>query len=90
MSIQNLSVEEIRAEVKKVVAKITEIEVEEIGDQDAFVDDLELDSLSLMEIGVELDYTYKIGASEERLQSLRTVQDAVELVQQHLAGVAVS
>ena len=80
-----MDVEQIRGKIKEVISNVTNIAPEEIGDSASFVDDLQLDSLSLLEIGVDVDYEFKLGVPEERLGELRTVQDAVELVQQCLA-----
>ena len=75
----------IRDKVKEIIANVSSIDPQEIGDKASFVDDLQLDSLSLLEIGVDVDYEFKLGVPEERLQELRTVQDTVELVQERLA-----
>ena len=80
-----MDVEQIRGKIKEIISNVTSIDPEEIGDQASFIDDLQLDSLSLLEIGVDVDYEFKLGVPEERLGELRTVQDAVELVQQCLA-----
>lgn len=80
-----MDVEQIRSKIKDVISNVTNIDPAEIGDRASFVDDLQLDSLSLLEIGVDVDYEFKLGVPEERLGELRTVQDAVELVQQCLA-----
>ena len=80
-----MEVQEIRGKIKEVIANVTSMDPEEIGDKAHFIDDLQLDSLSLLEIGVDVDYEFKLGVPEERLGELRTVQDAVELVQQCLA-----
>lgn len=83
-----MSTAEIRAKVKEIVANITNIAAPEIADEAKFVEDLQLDSLSLLEIGVDVDYEFKLGIPEERLQSLRTVQDAVLLVESRLGELA--
>ena len=83
-----MDVEEIRGKIKEVIANVTSMDPEEIGDKAHFIDDLQLDSLSLLEIGVDVDYEFKLGVPEERLGELRTVQDSVELVQQVLAEKA--
>lgn len=75
---------EIRAKIKEIISNVTSIEPEEIADNAHFIDELELDSLSLMEIGVDVDFEFKLGVPEERLQDLRTVQDSVDLVLEHL------
>ena len=72
--------EEIRSKIKEIIANVTNIDPHEISDNASFVEDLELDSLSLLEIGVDVDYEFKLGVPEERLQELRTLQDTVDLV----------
>ena len=83
-----MNVEEIRAKIKEVISNVTNIDPSEIGDKASFVDDLQLDSLSLLEIGVDVDYEFKLGVPEERLGELRTVQDSVDLVLEVLAKKA--
>ncbi|MEM7583190.1 MAG: phosphopantetheine-binding protein [Acidobacteriota bacterium] len=83
-----MDVEQIRGKIKEVISNVTNIDPSEIGDKASFVEDLQLDSLSLLEIGVDVDYEFKLGVPEERLSELRTVQDTVDLVQQCLADRA--
>lgn len=78
----------IRQKIKEVIANVTSIDPGEIGDSDAFVDDLDLDSLSLLEIGVDIDYEFKLNLPEERMRELRTVEDAVRLVIQRRQELA--
>lgn len=76
----------IRARIKELISKVTEIDVGEISNSASFVEDLQLDSLSLLEIGVEVDFEFKLGVPEERLAELATVQDSVDLVLECLAA----
>ena len=71
---------QIRAKIKDIIANVANLDASTIADSADFFDDLGLDSLSLLEIGVDLDYEFKLGVPEERLQELRTVQDSVNLV----------
>ena len=75
-----MNVDEIRARIKEIIADVAFLDPAEIGDEARFVEDLGLDSLSLLEIGVEVDFEYKLGVSDERLKELRSVRDSVELV----------
>ena len=74
-----MDVAEVREKVKEIIANVTNIDPAEIADDAHFIDDLQLDSLSLLEIGVDVDYEFRLGVPEERLQELRTVQDSVDL-----------
>lgn len=82
------STEEVRNQVKEIISRVTGIDVAQIADDASFTDDLDLDSLSLLEIGVDVDYAFKLGVPEERLQGLRTVDDSVRLVIETLGGRA--
>lgn len=77
---------DIRVKVKEIISNVTNIDVEDIADDASFVEDLQLDSLSLLEIGVDVDYEYKLGVPEEELGRLRTVADAVDLVMRTIAA----
>lgn len=83
-----MDVAAVRTKVKQIIANVTNIDPSQIADDASFVEDLNLDSLSLLEIGVDVDYEFKLGVPEERLQQLRTVQDSVDLVMQTLAEKA--
>lgn len=76
----------IRDRVKRIIFNVTRIPVERIGDRVAFREDLELDSLSLLEIGVDLDYEFQLGLEdlEQRLGDLPTVEHVVGFVRQRL------
>ncbi|WP_405161023.1 meromycolate extension acyl carrier protein AcpM [Nocardia sp. NBC_01499] len=73
--------EEIVAGIAEIVEEVTGIEVSEVQLERSFVDDLEIDSLSLVEIAVQLEDKYSVKIPDEDLASLRTVGDAVAYVQ---------
>lgn len=75
----------VRTKIKEIISAISSIPVEDIADDASYQDDLALDSLTLLEIGVDVDYEFKLGLPEERLQHIRSVQDAVDVVMQALA-----
>ncbi len=73
----------ILTKIKEIIADVANLDPGEIGD-DATFEELSLDSLSLLEIGVDVDYQFKLGVPDERLKELRSVKDTLELVQQVL------
>lgn len=79
-----MDAEEIRATVKQSISKVTAIRPESISDSASYVDDLGLDSLSILEIAVDVESRFKFQASDEELSSIRTVADTVELVRKRL------
>jgi acyl carrier protein len=72
--------DEIRRVVKGLIAKVTDLAPEDIADNASFREDLELDSLAMIEIGVHVDHAYKLRLTEEEMGSLGTVDDAVNMV----------
>jgi acyl carrier protein len=74
--------EVITVKVKQIIGSITGISPEGIGDTASFVDDLGLDSLAILEIVVDVEKAFKIGATDEELQSVRSIQDTVNLILQ--------
>jgi acyl carrier protein len=77
---------DIRNKVKDAIAKISDINPEDIADIASFKDDLGLDSLVLLEIAVEIEMQFGLEVNEEDLKQLQTVQDAVGFVQHALVG----
>ena len=75
----------ITATVKEIIAKITGCSAESIPDSATFVDDLGLDSLAILEIAVDVENAFKIRASDEELQTIRSIADSVALIQRHMS-----
>jgi acyl carrier protein len=73
----------ITDKVKTIVANITGVPLESIADSATFVDDLGLDSLAILEIVVDVEKEFKIRASDEELQSVRSIEDSVGLIIRH-------
>ncbi|MEV6102240.1 meromycolate extension acyl carrier protein AcpM [Nocardia sp. NPDC051981] len=73
--------EEIVAGIAEIVEEVTGIEAAEVAIEKSFVEDLDIDSLSLVEIAVQLEDKYSVKVPDEDLASLRTVGDAVAYVQ---------
>jgi acyl carrier protein len=84
----NVTSEEIRSEVKKLIAEVTEREPEEITDTALFADELGVDSLMAMEVMVAVDKKYKINIPEDEFAKIKNVNDTVEVVQRHIASAA--
>lgn len=79
-----MDVAEMKMKIKEIISNITNIDPEEIGDAESFTQDLDLDSLSLLEIGVDVDYEFQLGLPEERMRGIDSVNQTVELVRETL------
>lgn len=76
----------IRETIRQSVNRITGIAPAQILDSSNYRQDLGLDSLSALEVVVDVEYAYKIKVPEERIQSIQTVQDTIAVVQEYLAA----
>lgn len=70
----------IKGKIKAIIANVIARDPGEIPDRANFVDDLQLESLDLLEIAVDVDYEFKLGMPEERLLAMGSVDDYTELV----------
>ena len=75
---------EVRSKVKQIIFQVTNIAPEKIGDTQSYTRELGLDSLSLMEIGVDVDYEFQLGLSDEAMRGLDSVDDTVALIERQL------
>lgn len=73
--------ESIVAGIAEIIEEVTGIDPAEVTLEKRFVDDLEIDSLSLVEIAVQLEDRYEVKIPDEDMGALRTVGDAVAYVQ---------
>lgn len=76
-----LSQEEIISNLAEIIEEVTGIEPSEVTVEKSFVDDLDIDSLSMVEIAVQTEDKYGIKIPDEDLTSLNTVGDVVAYVQ---------
>jgi acyl carrier protein len=80
--------QEIRDKVKGIIGNVAGLDPKKIGDGDHFRDDLNLDSLSLLEIGVDVDMAFQLGLPDERYKEIDSLPAMVDLVQGRLAEAA--
>ncbi|AWH95100.1 acyl carrier protein [Dietzia psychralcaliphila] len=72
---------EIITGLAEIVEEVTGIEPSEVTPEKSFVDDLDIYSLSMVEIAVQTEDRYGVEIPDEDLAKLRTVQDAVDYIQ---------
>lgn len=80
-----IDVSQIRDTIRESVHRITGIKPSDILDTSSYREDLGLDSLSALEVVVDIEYAYKIKVTEDRIQAIKTVQDTIDVVQEYLA-----
>lgn len=86
MAPKQVTAEEIRSAVRRLVAEITERSPDEVSDTALFLEDLGIDSLMAIEMLVAVDKKYRIQIPEEEFGTIKNVNDAVAVVQRHLGN----
>lgn len=80
-----------RAEVLQVVrdkaVEMLEVDADDVQEDKSFVDDLQVDSLSLVEYTMELEDTFAIELPEDELTDVATIGAFVDVIEAKLAAV---
>ena len=76
-----LSNDEVLAGLAEIVAEETGIDAADVQLDKSFTDDLDIDSLSMVEIAVQTEDKYGVKIPDEDLAGLRTVGDVVNYIQ---------
>jgi acyl carrier protein len=76
-----LTEQEILAGVGKIVNEITGIPAAEVTPEKSFVDDLDIDSLSMVEIAVAAQDEFGVEIPDDQLKHLKTVKDVINFIQ---------
>lgn len=72
--------EEIIAGIAEIIEEVTGIEPSEVTPEKSFVDDLDIDSLSMVEIAVQAEDKFGVKIPDDELANLKTVGDAVNYI----------
>ncbi|MCL5257000.1 MAG: acyl carrier protein [Chloroflexi bacterium] len=70
--------------VRKIAAEQLGVDEGEVAMESSFIEDLNADSLDLVELIMSLEEEFGMEISDEEAESLVTVGDAVEYIQDHL------
>jgi len=77
--------EDIKLEIRKLIAEIVERDEEEISDEANFVEDLGMDSMMALEILAAIEKKYKVQIPEEKLMKITNLRQTAELAIEFLA-----
>jgi acyl carrier protein len=67
--------------VVKLVSEATKIEADKIKLETSFIDDLNLDSLDIVELMMKMEDEFGVEIPEEQAEKLKTVGDVVKYLQ---------
>jgi acyl carrier protein len=69
--------------LKKLIVEQLGVDEEEVTPQASFVEDLNADSLDLVELIMSLEEEFGMEISDEDAEKIQKVQDAVDYIEEH-------
>ncbi|MGZ3637491.1 MAG: acyl carrier protein [Ktedonobacterales bacterium] len=79
----SVSKDDILAKLKPLIADQLGVDEAEVKEDASFTEDLNADSLDLVELIMSLEEQFKLQISDEDAEKITTVGEAVEYIQEH-------
>jgi acyl carrier protein len=79
-------VRQIEQEIIEIVSGVSGIDEAEINPDADLMKDLEIDSIKAIEITVAIEKKFKVAVRDEDVPNIRTIRQAVELLNRLLVG----
>ena len=73
--------QQIQKGLGEIIEEIAGVPADEVTPDKSFVDDLDIDSLSMVEIAVAAQDKFGVEIPDDELKNLKTVRDVVHFVQ---------
>jgi acyl carrier protein len=75
------SSDEIREGLAAILAEVADVNADDVTDDKRFTDDLDVDSLSMVEVAMAAEEKFGVKIPDDELPKLKTVGDAVSYIQ---------
>ena len=79
----SMSKEDILTKLRPIIAEQLGVEESEVKDDSSFTEDLNADSLDLVEMIMSLEEQFKLQISDEDAEKITTVNEAVDYIYDH-------
>jgi len=79
----SMTKEDILAKLKPIIAEQLGVDESEVKEDASFTEDLNADSLDLVELIMSLEEQFKLQISDEDAEKITTVGEAVEYISEH-------
>ncbi len=78
-----MSKEEIFNKIKNLIAENFDVDKDKITESTSFIDDLDADSIDLVEFILQLEDEFGSEIPDEEAEKIKTVGDAVSYIESH-------
>jgi acyl carrier protein len=75
------SADEVRAGLAEILNEVADVDTSAVTDDKSFTDDLDVDSLSMVEVAMAAEEKFGVKIPDDELPKLKTVGDAVNYIQ---------
>ncbi len=75
------SADEIRTGLASILNDVADVDAADVSDEKSFVDDLDVDSLSMVEVAMAAEEQFGVKIPDDELPKLKTVGDAVKYIE---------
>jgi acyl carrier protein len=76
----------ILEELAAILNEVADVNPEDVTPEKSFVDDLDVDSLSMVEVAMAVEEKFDAKIPDDELANLKTVGDAISYIKEHSAS----
>ncbi len=73
--------DEIRTGLAEILEEVAGVDKADVADEKSFTDELDVDSLSMVEVVVAAEEKFNVKIPDDEVQNLKTVGDAVSFIE---------
>ena len=73
--------DEIREGLASILNEVADVAPDDVSDEKSFTDDLDVDSLSMVEVAMAAEEKFGVKIPDDELPKLKTVGDAVSYIE---------
>ena len=77
--------EEITSGLAEILEEVAGVNPDDVAEEKSFTDDLDVDSLSMVEVVVAAEERFDVKIPDEDVKNLKTVGDATDYILKHQA-----
>ena len=74
------SADEVRAGLASILNEVADVNADDVTDDKSLTDDLDVDSLSMVEVAMAAEEKFGVKIPDDELPKLKTVGDAVSYI----------